>query len=952
MNNRNLLLFIIVISFLLIPFGNATENFSKTAPYSDIPDQGGANWGSTDREFLQAGHNDRIRQNGTIYQIRFAVANVSRLTQFNFTIWRQNGSNYDRIATTNNLLNNLSNGINVINLSPPIEAQEGDFYGYRVISSEDALYANDDMNHFMYYKEGGVTSFTNYNWTMDVRAAKIFVIEIFMKKPYMVLIGDSIISGYPEHRSFIEPYDFTNISVSIQNQWARKVNRSYQNMGYSGDDTTEINARFYSDAVNLSPEFVLIEGGTNDVSHGDSSEIILANWNSTIQKAFYNNITPVIMLILPDSRIPFNTDRMVRINEINEQLKIMSMNYSPSIIVDARCYIGVNRSSGPPGNCWTIDANYTPEGLHFNSAGNERIAQAIKDSFRYVYGKQQLYNLIQSDGTIIYSMNLRNAINTSWRIASTMGITNVSYNVPSPVELANLTVNSGTVDWFNIDNVSSNQVCQLRYSNDSLIESKIVLNGNVNFTADLSPDTYYVQCIRPSITSWGNNRTNNASLIITANTSEMINFNATANQTIDTWQWFKDDVSQNNNYNNLTVNFSSTGIHTIRVNASNTNGTSNTITWTVFVKEPNKYIVGNGGSTWQGNATFDNTTQDNGDHYVKVGRWADNFEDNNEYWSILTGKNALSILSSPAIGAYSFGFVGNSKAENYNYVSNITSSSTPVTLSWKVYDNGVGNANIWFVQESTGTQEFIGVDSTGGNICPSGQGSTTTYCYRIGYARYSTSVPRLTDPGWVEIRIEFNGTHSKGYVNNTLIYTTARTTVGEMLIGNAWSYNGVAYFDEVRVYQQNQGNLTIWYNAGTGNETYKIDINANTPENTNYTVWYRQNNTGSFVQLGGIITGNTSQTISGEKYQNTDVQVRLAGNTATPKLNSITFYTRQGSSGNNPPSIISWGNNKTDNNSLTLTANTSESVKFNATANQTIDTWQWFKDDVSQNNNY
>jgi hypothetical protein len=87
----------------------------------------------------------------------------------------------------------------------------------------------------------------------------------------------------------------------------------------------------------------------------------------------------------------------------------------------------------------------------------------------------------------------------------------------------------------------------------------------------------------PGITSWSNNKNNNNSLTLAVNTSEPVNFNATANQTIITWNWYQDNVNQNNNYDNLTTSWNTSGTKSIQVNATNSNGTSNTITWTVIV---------------------------------------------------------------------------------------------------------------------------------------------------------------------------------------------------------------------------------------------------------------------------------------------------------------------------------------------------------------------------------
>lgn len=477
-----IVLFSILFLYVTPTTGNVQvelSKLSKTAPYVKIPEQGAPNWYSIDLEFIQAGDFDRIRQDGTIYQIRFAVANASALAQFNFTIWRKNGKNYDRIATTDNLINNISNGINVINLSPPLEGiREGDYYGYRIktISSGNPLHVDlNDENHLTYFT-GEPASYINYNWKAQAFSNRIFVIEPYMVNPYMVFIGDSIIEG-----------NITDIPTTIENHWGKKVNKSYQNMGYG---TIRIINRFNSDVLDLSPEFLLIEGGVNDVNSNKGTSTILSNWESMIQKAYNNNITPVIMLILPWTK--GSDTQLKNINYINNQLIIIAAKYSPSIVVDARCYVGVNRPSGPKGNCWIINQLYTSDGLHFNSAGNERIAKAIVDSFSFIHGKQGLYNLIQSDGTIIYSTNLSKAINTSWRMASTDGTANVSYNIPSREELANMTIHSGTIDWFNINKLPSDQIYYLFRSNGEQVDHNTSVNKSVIFTTDMSPGTYVV----------------------------------------------------------------------------------------------------------------------------------------------------------------------------------------------------------------------------------------------------------------------------------------------------------------------------------------------------------------------------------------------------------------------------------------------------------------------------
>ncbi|HWR26503.1 MAG TPA: PKD domain-containing protein [candidate division Zixibacteria bacterium] len=89
----------------------------------------------------------------------------------------------------------------------------------------------------------------------------------------------------------------------------------------------------------------------------------------------------------------------------------------------------------------------------------------------------------------------------------------------------------------------------------------------------------------PRITPW-NNKTNNDATTIAVNISEVIRFNATSNQTINTWNWSRDEVNQINNNDYFIASWNGAGTKTIKVNATNVNGTSNTITWTVTVNAP------------------------------------------------------------------------------------------------------------------------------------------------------------------------------------------------------------------------------------------------------------------------------------------------------------------------------------------------------------------------------
>jgi len=131
--------------------------------------------------------------------------------------------------------------------------------------------------------------------------------------------------------------------------------------------------------------------------------------------------------------------------------------------------------------------------------------------------------------------------------------------------------------------------------------------SNVDNYPLISPwDTTPTTGPSPELISWGNSKTNDASSNLKINVFETVQFNATANQTIQTWNWFVDDLNQNNNIHNFSIQFESTGTYTVKVNATNLNGTSNTCTWNIEVNEPSISISNTDILTWKGqNKTFE-----------------------------------------------------------------------------------------------------------------------------------------------------------------------------------------------------------------------------------------------------------------------------------------------------------------------------------------------------------
>lgn len=136
-------------------------------------------------------------------------------------------------------------------------------------------------------------------------------------------------------------------------------------------------------------------------------------------------------------------------------------------------------------------------------------------------------------------------------------------------------------------------------------------------------------------------------------------------------------------------------------------------------------------------------------------------------------------------------------------------------------------------------------------------------------------------------------------------------------------------------------NVTHWHNAGTDQVTGSFIINAT--GNINYTVEYGNNASDSWTQIGGYYTANSTPSISGTKYQNTDLRVELCGeSTETTELIEVTFVTEAAGAGTVDINITYWNPGS---GGLVATYNitniTVEVSSINILLNVTRDTWKY-----------
>ena len=137
-----------------------------------------------------------------------------------------------------------------------------------------------------------------------------------------------------------------------------------------------------------------------------------------------------------------------------------------------------------------------------------------------------------------------------------------------------------------------NNTHRITASKDTYINNSIIVTVEGSDLTDKNITLTKVK-VAPEIVSWQNDKTEDNSTSFSINISEYVYFNVTANQTINTWSWFDNDVNINNNFDNVTLVWLTNGTKTLKVLGNNANGTTNIIKWTIEVGEVERgYYLG------------------------------------------------------------------------------------------------------------------------------------------------------------------------------------------------------------------------------------------------------------------------------------------------------------------------------------------------------------------------
>jgi lysophospholipase L1-like esterase len=188
-------------------------------------------------------------------------------------------------------------------------------------------------------------------------------------------MGDSTTAGTPAFKSPREaPPNGSGDETSQYAYWLMKAHAEWDviNQGINGQRSDQIRARFEEDVVAKRPALVVIIAGVNDVYQGRDVEHV-----KTELMAMYKRAKEAGIKVVAGSIIPYNTataDQNARMDAINEWIETQPATDGNVRFVDTRAAVAA------PDNPDRLVSS--PEGLHPDAAGYQKMAEAIERVIR------------------------------------------------------------------------------------------------------------------------------------------------------------------------------------------------------------------------------------------------------------------------------------------------------------------------------------------------------------------------------------------------------------------------------------------------------------------------------------------------------------------------------------------------------------------------------------------
>jgi lysophospholipase L1-like esterase len=338
------------------------------------------------RGYLLNDHRSRIRQTGYITRFSVYVNSLSDITEFYFQIWRRSGTTYTKIHDVNVISKLTAAQTNDVLLDTALFVQEGDFIGFEVFDNSGSdtqvfISVASSESDSTFYQNAGVTQVPSpQDWDASKTGELAFIIpcECYMLSPTITGIGDSLMAGHTSNYSFIEEQDINNIESQILYQL--NENLVYQNLGDGGKNTTEIYSQFQR-ALDTHPDYMIINGGVNDLADGDTNETIISNIVNMIDDCNDNNIYPVWLQPFPWTN--GTTEQMQQMDLLKPSI-VSELSGKRVVIVDCTDELGVERIGEGAGNKWDINILYdVGDGIHLNIDGYTLVANLINNFISY-----------------------------------------------------------------------------------------------------------------------------------------------------------------------------------------------------------------------------------------------------------------------------------------------------------------------------------------------------------------------------------------------------------------------------------------------------------------------------------------------------------------------------------------------------------------------------------------
>lgn len=344
---------------------------------------------AADRRFLNFNNNNKIRINGIITSLSFYTGIITNSTKLFIQFWRSVDGSYSLIYEEDVYSKISANTVNVVTLTTPYNAQEGDMIGFWAESSvTDALFRGVDAIAGSLLYQNGTKPDTGFDWdSVSKKIAYVIPTKSYGQSPLLVAIGDSIMAGHPTHDSYIEDSITNNKLNSITGQ-LYILNSKYicQNMGSGGQTSTDIKNRFTADVIDLKPKIAIIQGGVNDISKGDITKAtFISNYTTMLNACETAGIIPVVLKILPWTN--GTNDQMQDRDEWMTDLEALVATYAGSVWVDFDIDMGKFRVGGDADNLWDLQTtpDYDQDGVHPTLLGYTKMAEVIDREIKKKY---------------------------------------------------------------------------------------------------------------------------------------------------------------------------------------------------------------------------------------------------------------------------------------------------------------------------------------------------------------------------------------------------------------------------------------------------------------------------------------------------------------------------------------------------------------------------------------